>query len=124
MTNGSLKCGSFLVAGPESQRQKIDHAGLSRTQLRGFCSDLKCQSPLTEQNPIRVDQRIARIVDVGRFTGDAVELDDLQILAQLQIDMRWYTDVKTSEIETLEAAAYLIDLRFQSAGFQPSSVQK
>jgi hypothetical protein len=43
------------------------------------------QSPLPKQRPIGREERIACVIDAGRFGGGAVQLDDLEIAPLFEI---------------------------------------
>src|SRR5205085_3623470 len=77
--------------------------------LAVFCADLKRQPPLLEQHTVSGKQTVLRIIDVRRFRSHAVKLDDLEVLALLELIYRWRAHVKTSKIKTLKAFADFVE---------------
>src|SRR3954466_3737370 len=75
-----------------------------------ICSaDLECQPPLLEQHTVRGKEAVARVVDVGRFRGHAVQLDNLKATPLDELLYRWRAHVEAPKVKSLEATADLVE---------------
>ena len=65
-------------------------------------ADLERNSPLFKQNSIGVNQVVARVVNVSRLRGHAVQLDDFEVAARFEVVHRRRTDIEPSKAEPVE----------------------
>src|SRR5439155_7834683 len=61
---------------------------------------------------------------VGRFAGDAVELDDSEILAGFEGGNVFVADIETAEEKAIEGARHLIERGFELGGDEMRAVSK
>ena len=69
-------------------------------RCRLACADAVEQRPLPEQRAVGGEQRPRRVVDVRRFAGHAVQLDDGEIAARLEA-----VDVGVAHVEPADEEA-------------------
>src|SRR5882672_2885422 len=95
--------------------------GSARGVLRG---DREQDAPLLEQHAVGEEQAVARIVDVRRLGGRAVELDHLEAVPfEEGLDAR-RAHVVAAEVEALEAAADALDRGLERGRRQLAAVEE
>src|SRR5437016_7687828 len=91
------------------QLKERAHGSRLDAALAVFCADLKRQPPLLEQHTVSGKQTVLRIIDVRGFRSHAVQLDDLEVPALLELIYRWRAHVKAAKIKTLKALADVVE---------------
>src|SRR5689334_215965 len=69
----------------------------------------KHQVPLPEQSLVGLKQRIARVVNTGRFRSCAVQFDYLEIVSRAKILFAGKPDVVTAYVKSGKLSRYFID---------------
>ena len=72
--------------------------------------------PLGGEGAPGVEDAVFGIVDVGRFGGDAVEFDDMEILAALEGFEGGAADVVAAEVEAWKVFAGVVNGGFHGVG--------
>src|SRR5262245_40691324 len=78
--------------------------------------------PLAEQLCLGLEQRAIRIVNIGRFGGHAVQLDDRQVIAAPERVDVGITDIEPSDEEAWVCTSDRVDPLLQRRREQMSSV--
>src|SRR5262249_10667813 len=90
-----------------------------------FRSDIKSNPPLTHQNTIRHHQWCSRMIDVGGFGGDAIELDDLEAkTGAKRVNAALNSHIEAPEIESVEATGYGVEAFFELRREHPTSIEE
>src|SRR5204862_5947739 len=103
---------------PERRRGTHSATSILRT-------DIKSDPPLPHQHAIRHHQWRSRMIDVGGFGRDAIELDDFEPrTGAKRVDPAMNPHIEASEIESVEATGYGVEAFFELRREHPTSIKE